>query len=601
MDDDSSLCQGCGAMLPLPDLSGLVTCPSCGRQKRVKPPTLGTPAPQPDPLDPGPAAAPDRLPDPPPMGDGGWPAPPVLAPGPGGQDWTIPPGGGPGYSGGASASGTSADRTVKVSGAKALGCGCLPGLVVLIVLGAIGFIVFRASDSVRESIDRATGGGSSDLMAISGTATVLGSGDGGSADLVAIVQDNSSSERTVTRFSLSSAGPKVRWTGPTTGGDTYDIEVAQLGSTLFVGAGDELWALDAGTGARRWSAPLSDVTTRGCADCFAVVDGTLVVRTQDAEVAGYREASGEPLWSRRLESPSGSVSVAGDLLIVSDDPVEPDQGGTTTVDPATGEVLRTVRLTCPGAPGGGGYDLVMGVGNAIRPVPGSTDVVGVFGSGDGCVVRWDPASGAVRYAARVEDISSVDAERVLLSGRDLVFGTYSEQLLHVDLASGRSARLTIGEDLSVDPLRIVGRTLLAGTTTTRGTAKGGLAAWDLETNEGRWDVRLPSGAQPVSPDSSDALFEGAPRSLVVPAGQGASLFTFDGTTRAVTVEALDLATGERTEVSRTEWPSRYSRSGTPSLEVEGVTPTRVVFSVDGLLQSMATSGEGAITTFPDLD
>ena len=49
-------------------------------------------------------------------------------------------------------------------------------------------------------------------------------------------------------------------------------------------------ALDATTGARRWTATLSDVTSYDCADCFAAVDGTLVVRTQDAVVAGFARA-----------------------------------------------------------------------------------------------------------------------------------------------------------------------------------------------------------------------------------------------------------------------------------------------------------------------
>ncbi len=32
------VCDSCGAHLPLPDLEGHITCPSCGRAARVTPP-----------------------------------------------------------------------------------------------------------------------------------------------------------------------------------------------------------------------------------------------------------------------------------------------------------------------------------------------------------------------------------------------------------------------------------------------------------------------------------------------------------------------------------------------------------------------------------
>ena len=93
----------------------------------------------------------------------------------------------------------------------------------------------------------------------------------------------------------------------------------------------------------------------------------------------------------------------------------------------------------------------------------------------------------------------------------------------------------------------MGRTLVALTVTTRGTPRGGLAGWDLASGERTWANASLGAAQPVSTGpyhSSDALFDGSPRSLVVPFDGGLNVFVFEGTNRTFSVAPLDLATGE---------------------------------------------------------
>ena len=87
-------------------------------------------------------------------------------------------------------------------------------------------------------------------------------------------------------------------------------------------------------------------------------------------------------------------------------------------------------------------------------------------------------------------------------------------------------------------------------------------------NKRLWSVPLPKGSQPASTGpwaSSDALFDGSPRSVLVTGGSSAQVVTFFGEVRVVDTQSLDLATGEFGRPPRRTYLSRYSTSGTPSI------------------------------------
>ena len=129
---------------------------------------------------------------------------------------------------------------------------------------------------------------------------------------MAVVQtyEDSDTVRRIARLGFSDTASTVKWSSEPLGRDAYRAEIAVVGDTLFAGVEDQLLALDAATGATRWKTTMRDKVTVGCAGCFAAVQGRLVVRTTDAYVTGYGTASNEILWSRRLNSPGGSISVA---------------------------------------------------------------------------------------------------------------------------------------------------------------------------------------------------------------------------------------------------------------------------------------------------
>lgn len=569
------LCTSCGAELPPPDVAGLITCPNCQRVTRSD--ELGT------------AGA-------------GWPAPPVAAPTPGGS-WAPPS-----PVAGAPSPPPAVDRSAKLRGpggstvrsAGAKGCGVALAIAAVLAIAVVG-TVRSCSSAVNDAISSIPSVSTSSLITLSGTSTVVAS-SGGRTDVIATIQENAGSD-TVRRLALirfaDGRSQKV-WETEPIGDSASRAEIAQAGTTFFAGVDDTLYAIDAQTGDTRWSTTLRDKVTTGCPECFGTAKGNLVVRTADAYVTAFGQRSSEPLWTKRLNSPSGSLAVVGGQPLVIDDPE--DATARTTVallDPADGRVVRATAPTCPrneDTP----WELEISPGDTISEVGTQHDVVAAFGFGDACVVRWNPASGAIKWTSRLDGASSLQAEQQVMGERDLVVSASGGAMVSIDLSTGKAHLLEVPADVRVTPDRIVGRTLVADTVTVRGTPKGGLAGWDLTNGDRIWAGTSLGRAQPTSRSryfSSDALFDGSPRSLLVPAGEGLNSFVFDGTDRTFAVRPLDLGSGDLgTEVKR-GFVSQYE-SGTPSLTVEAITPTHLLVSVDSRLQIIPVSGRGAVVGFP---
>ena len=601
---ESGVCSGCGATLPPPDALGLSTCTSCGAVTKASEPAAAPPASSsagsgaPDaPLAGWPAPPPPAAPP-----SSGWPAPPVAAPLPGGGQWAPPAGvaGAPPTAPRPSSSGSTGSQAT----ARRIGCGLVPLVVFLIVVfGIVGAVRSWAPNQFRSAVvpDIKT---PSSLITLSGSATIL-PGDGPDTDLIVTEQDNegSTTTRRLARIAFTDSGATRRWTSEPIDDSASRAEVAVVGDTIFAGIDDELLALDAETGATRWRTTLHDKVTTGCPSCFHAAGGKLVVRTTDAYVTAYGTASGEPLWSKRLNSTVGSISVVGDRLFVVDDPEDPSKITTVTLtDPATGKGLRTIAPTCPKA-GDTPWDLEMAAGDPVLAVPGGKDVMAAFGFGDACVVRWEPASGTVRWTSRLTNMSTIQEDGMAIGERDLVLSNGSGQLVTIYLPNGKARQIETPSDQQVKPNLIVGRTLVADTLTARGTPKAGLTAWDLSTGDRLWAQSDLGTAQPVSTGSyhsSDALFDGSPRSLLVRVGDGINVFVFEGTEGTFTVSPLDLDSGDLgAEVRRAfirEW-----EAGTPSLTVEGIDQARLLISIDSLLQELPVSGRGPVEAYPPPD
>ncbi|MCU1352514.1 MAG: PQQ-like domain [Acidimicrobiales bacterium] len=553
---DNSLCDGCGTVLPLPEEEGgAVLCPSCGRVDRT--------------THPAPAAVAEPM----------VASESVATSTPVGSYQVVTT--------------TFTTNQVLRTGSS---IGCLIGLVVLL---AVGGGIFAVVKGLSEGTGPFAGLKASSLYPSSGS-TIVVPGEGAGTDVIVMATDNSDdSARKLVRAVLGEKGGEETWRSAALPKDMYSANLVIDGDHLWVGGESHLLLLSLETGAQQWATTLTDNLTTGCTDCFTVVGGTLVLRTNDAYVSAFAPATKEPRWSRRLQSPSASLTRAGAGVFVVDEPAD---GTAVTeiikLDPATGKTLKTFRPTCPSSdfvP----YPVEMSGADPIRAIPETGDLVTWFGFGYGCVTRFDATTGQVKWATGLP--SGNFGEEAVINKGNLVFERSSGSPLRVDLADGRVTELEAVPDANALPRAITGRILLGETASTRGTTKGGLAAWDLRTGKRLWSVRLPGSSQPISRSayrSSDALSEGDIRTLLVVDGPATRLVSFVGSDRSIRVQPLDPASGELGEARTDEIRSRHDSGGTPSITVESATGGRLVVGVDSIVEVVDLDGGGAVSWPP---
>ncbi|MCB0972839.1 MAG: PQQ-binding-like beta-propeller repeat protein, partial [Acidimicrobiales bacterium] len=427
---DTSLCPGCGSMLPLPDLDGHATCPSCGRTTRSEPTRSSPPAERaPD----GPADA---------VGASSVDAPETGGPRADGPDDAL-----------AATLAAAGQRPLRPppdwSERSRPGRGCVIAAfagVVLFVAGVAVFAFSSAQDDLRARLDPSYSP-YDDLLVLGGTAQLLDVGGDGPEVIVTVQEtDGGDLVRRLARIRFADGEAEVVWQSGPIADDAHRAQVAAYDDTLFVGIDREVAALELDTGETRWRAEVRDDVASGCEGCFAVVGGRLVVRTADAYLTAFGPASSEQQWSRRLGSVAASTSVAGDRLVVVDEPEAPGVAASAVVvDPATGRDGAATSPSCP-APEWSPRPLGLTVGDEVHAIPGSDDVVAAFGFGDGCVARWNPGDSSVRWATPVEGVSSIDDDAVVVDEAVMAFAETGGGVVAVDLETGAVATMELPPD-----------------------------------------------------------------------------------------------------------------------------------------------------------
>lgn len=539
---ENLVCNGCGASLPLPDDKGHVVCPSCGRAQII-------------------ASA--AAPDPPPA-----PAPTINVDLSGLADVARP-------------------------AAKASAVGCALGPVILLVtiaiVGGAMFFAFRGSTS---SISKAFQTPSS--LSPNGDGAIMVPGEGADAnDVLTMVYDSKANARRLARVSLDGSDGDPVWQSKDFDADVYRVSLRVVGGTVFVAGGDSLRALNLATGVERWRAVLPD-KVKNCDACFAGSGDGIVVLTDDGTVSAYGADAAQPRWTRPTLASTPQLVVSGANVAVVDQVADrPFEASIVALDATTGTVRSTGAPSCADEGPGSMLDGI-DPGSAVRFVAGSTDLVAI--DPDGCASRWDSATGAIRWTSRFDAESGPEGD-ILVAGANAFVPMYRSGIVRIDLNTGASTSMPAMANAEQAPHSVFANLLLVDTQTTKGTAKYGLAAYDLASNTKRWEVLLPKGSQPPSESGNDALFSGSLRSVLLSGGDSLALMTFEGDEDGptVTVQALDQDNGS---LAATSPRSLGESSGTPSISILAVLPDRVVVSIEQQIQSIPVDGGDPVLHWP---
>jgi polyvinyl alcohol dehydrogenase (cytochrome) len=270
------------------------------------------------------------------------------------------------------------------------------------------------------------------------------------------------------------------WTVQSTDGDFTGTPVESSGTVVAVSGGGTVFAIDASTGALRWSRDLGQP-----ANASAAIAGGLVyiplATTSAPAVAALSLADGAPAWTTVLDSSQGAsaygspvvwngtvyMGTSGEL----GDPLLPLRGAVVALDSATGALRWRTYTVPPGFSGGPVWStptidaatrrLYVGTGNAYNaPAADTTDAI----------LALDAASGTIlgHFQATANDA---------FSGSDSAAGPDYDFGASANLITGPDGRQLVGVGQKDGTYWAVDRQTMApvwSQTTGPGTQLGGI-------------------------------------------------------------------------------------------------------------------------------
>ncbi|MCB0978060.1 MAG: PQQ-binding-like beta-propeller repeat protein, partial [Acidimicrobiales bacterium] len=482
---DPSACDSCGAMLPLPDAEGHVTCLSCGRRASVST-----------------------------AGDAETGSPRIAI----------------------------ANTTATVDLKQARGCakGGIVGALLLffgIPILVVGILI--AAGVFSGNLSNSNRSGSSGNLIVLEVLDAAPATDGKTA-VLALVQETTggSYRRFVSRIELDDRGAEEMWRSPSLGKDISNVRAVPLDHGVAVVSEDRLLLLD-DRGKSAWETKLSDVVSGGCTACLAWVGSTLIVQTSDGGLQAYALRSPERRWSRTLASPASRFAVAGDHVVLIDDPADQDPF-VEVVDPATGKSSGRSATPCTDRHGSSGARL--------SPIPDSDQVLLIVGYSQPCAAIYDAAKGTIGPEFVLPDdlyLDSTTKWRPVVVGNEVTLPARDSVAL-LDVTTGRTRTLPLPEGVNATPSQVVDGTLLATTAATRGTPVGGIAAWKVSSGELAWSTEFTDRVQLLDLDSTfgGTVFTDDARAALARDAHRPTVVTFRaGDDPAVSVAPVDLASG----------------------------------------------------------
>ena len=262
----------------------------------------------------------------------------------------------------------------------------------------------------------------------------------------------------------------------------YDDPIIASGrDVVAVRSGAGVALVDLVDGTQRWSKAIS-----GTPEQAAVTTGALVVHTKEGRTLGLSLSSGERLWVRGDGEYSALFQV-GNAAVVSR--WATGSAEYLNVEGTTGKVLRSSQPTCPGQFG------LFAPGHPLRPLTG-TEVVMVDSNGgdrEGCAIRFDVATGQVRWRTTFTGVENHPAYVATLGENWLAMAAEDGSVLAIDLQDGAVRHLGLADGNRRAPMGIVGDSVIVAAGRLGGSHDLG-EVWNARSGRRSWSRALPDGA-----------------------------------------------------------------------------------------------------------
>ena len=255
-------------------------------------------------------------------------------------------------------------------------------------------------------------------------------------------------------------------------------------------------ALSLKDGASLWQASLLTELNAGCSDCLRALKERVVALQKDGTLQAFDAATGQVVWSLKLESqPRRLFAVGGHLIVERIVQGRKAQADIDVVDPADGSTIRTMRPSCinsafhrPERPNDGTPLLFDEAGQSMYTI---------FGFFSYCAQAWDVATGQRRWNTYVPEWNTTG--HAVLGARALMFDDRDDGVTALDLATGKPRRLAADKEYTIRPLYGQGDEVVVKAAPHWDSNRVALWGLDAATGNKRW--QFPLSAQHLSLDT----------------------------------------------------------------------------------------------------
>ncbi len=282
-----------------------------------------------------------------------------------------------------------------------------------------------------------------------------------------------------------------RWQIPALSKDAGQGLAAVAGTTIYVTDRETLRALRLADGTQLWQTPLVAESVSDCAECLQAYDTTVVVLQKDGSLQGFDSSNGAQIWSKRLKGTPRRLPVAGGKLVTVLPPPEgADNALIELIDPASGEVARTIAPDCAEPD-----EFIPPRFNQHSPVlisPGGGSLFVVYTIFDACIQRWDVDKDAPVWQIRLDSAAapaSWDAADTYVTDQT-IFVVNDGVLSALDTATGAVKTLVQDEEQNLRVVAATDSTVLVKTAPDWDTRKQALWGIDRASGEQRWQLAI---------------------------------------------------------------------------------------------------------------
>ena len=260
------------------------------------------------------------------------------------------------------------------------GGGIIAIVVLLVIAGIVGFIIFASSGGLGKHYDPET------------PLVLVPSGNVAAPQIAGVFYNADADTRSIGL--VDPASGKLLWQSAKLAGDGNADGVSSSTDLIYAANATTLLAYHKNDGSLAWQVQMPDKLNYGDATLL-VTAGRVITDNADQSIQAYDAGSGQKVWNKRLNGNDSTLRLMGNSLVVLDTTDNNNDYGLLFLDPASGAQQNIITPIC----NSNDYTSNLDSESGILYDQAANSLYLVFDSSYGCVQRLDLASGKTVWEA----------------------------------------------------------------------------------------------------------------------------------------------------------------------------------------------------------